>query len=102
MDFLGAGVTANSRSTNGYNPRLRQAYATYDNDNWHFHMLAGQSWSLITQFKVGITPREEHTPLTIDGQEAVGASTVRAAGKSDGSETGTRSPGSVCQLSPRR
>jgi hypothetical protein len=44
MDFLGAGVTANSRATNSYNPRLRQAYATYDNDDWHFHMLAGQSW----------------------------------------------------------
>jgi hypothetical protein len=78
MDFLGAGVTANSRSTDGYNPRLRQAYATYDNDNWHFHMLAGQSWSLITQFKVGITPREENTPLTIDGHEAVGFDRARS------------------------
>jgi hypothetical protein len=41
-------------------------------------MLAGQSWSLITQFKVGITPREENTPLTIDGHEAVGFDRARS------------------------
>jgi hypothetical protein len=77
MDFLGAGVTANSRSTNSYNPRLRQAYATYDNDYWHFHMLAGQSWSLVTPFKVGITPRQENTPITIDAEQAVGFDRTR-------------------------
>jgi hypothetical protein len=76
-DFLGAGVTANSRHSNAYNPRLRQAYASYDNDDWHFHLLAGQSWSLMTQFKEGIVPREENIPRTIDSQHVVGFSDAR-------------------------
>src|SRR5580704_8545393 len=33
MDFLGAGVTSNSRESNSYVPRIRHAYATYDNDD---------------------------------------------------------------------
>ena len=51
MDFLGAGVTANSRESNSYQPRIRQAFVTYDNDNTHFHLMAGQGWSLVTQTK---------------------------------------------------
>jgi hypothetical protein len=46
IDFLGAGVTANSRESNSYNPRILQAFVNYDNDDRHFHILAGQSWSL--------------------------------------------------------
>ena len=46
MDFLGAATTANSRESNSYTPRIRQAYFAYDNDNYHFHMSAGQDWSL--------------------------------------------------------
>src|ERR1700731_2532481 len=72
MDFLGAGVTANSRERNSYQPRIRQAFMTYDNDNYHFHVLAGQAWSLLTQNKVGITPLTENLPLMIDAQYAVG------------------------------
>jgi hypothetical protein len=43
MDFLGAATTANSRETNSYTPRIRQAFFEYDNDNWGFHLVAGQS-----------------------------------------------------------
>src|SRR5215467_2368510 len=32
MDFLGAGVTANSRESNSFSPRIRQAYFAYDDD----------------------------------------------------------------------
>ena len=42
-DFLGAAPTANSVESNSYNPRLRQAYGTYDNNAWGLHVLAGQS-----------------------------------------------------------
>ena len=37
MDFLGAAGTANSRESNSYTPRIRQAYFAYDDDNWHNH-----------------------------------------------------------------
>jgi hypothetical protein len=38
-DWLGAGVTANSRESNSYNLRMRQAWLFYDNDNYHFNVL---------------------------------------------------------------
>ncbi|HLN08320.1 MAG TPA: hypothetical protein VK281_05090 [Xanthobacteraceae bacterium] len=77
MDFLGAGVTANSRESNSYQPRIRQAFASYDNDDAHFHVMAGQGWSLLTQNRVGITPRMENIPLTIDAQYVVGFNWAR-------------------------
>jgi len=79
MDFLGAGVTTNSRESNSYQPRIRQAFLTYDNDDWHFHMMAGQGWSLLTQNRVGIAPNEENIPLTIDAQYVVGFNWARQA-----------------------
>jgi hypothetical protein len=77
MDFLGAGVTANSRESNSYNPRILQAFVNYDNDDRHFHILGGQSWSLLTQDRVGIIPRMENIPLTIDAQYVVGYNWAR-------------------------
>ena len=71
-DFLGAGVTANSRESNSYNLRMRQAFLEYDNDTYHFHVVGGQSWSLLTQNKVGMLPQTENTPLTIDAQYVAG------------------------------
>ncbi len=76
-DWLGAGVTANSRESNSYNLRIRQAYFEYDNDNWHSHFVAGQAWSLLTQNRVGMLPGTENTPLTIDAQYAVGFNWAR-------------------------
>jgi hypothetical protein len=73
----GAGVTANSRESNSYNLRIRQAFFSYDNDDWHFHFMAGQGWSLLTQDRVGITPRLENVPLTIDAQYVVGFNWAR-------------------------
>ena len=71
-DFLSAGVTSNSNESNSYTLRLREAYATYDNSRLGFHFLGGQSWSMATLFRVGITPRQENVPLTIDAQYVVG------------------------------
>jgi hypothetical protein len=76
-DFLGAGVTANSRESNSYNLRVRQAWLSYDNDNAHFHMMAGQGWSMLTQNRVGITPLYENVPLTIDAQYVAGFNWAR-------------------------
>lgn len=76
MDWLGAGVTANSRESNSYNLRVRQLFAEYDNDNYHFHVKFGQQWSLMTQERVGMLAAE-NTPLTIDAQYAVGFNWVR-------------------------
>jgi hypothetical protein len=76
MDFLGVGggppAASNYTETNAWPMRLRQAYLTYDNSGWGFHFLAGQAWSLLTQNQVGITPRKENIPLTIDANYVIG------------------------------
>jgi hypothetical protein len=72
MDFLGVGVTSNYNQSNSWAPRLRHGYLTYDNTDWGFHVLAGQSWSLLTQNTTGIVPRKENIPLTIDANYLAG------------------------------
>jgi hypothetical protein len=78
FDFLGggSGTSANSQESNSYTPRIRHLYATYDTKNG-WHLLAGQSWSLITMNKTGIVPRQENTPLTIDAQYVPGFTWTR-------------------------
>jgi hypothetical protein len=72
MDFFGVSVVSNYNQSNSWAARLRQGYFTYDNTEWGFHVLAGQAWSLLTQNQVGITPRKENIPLTIDHNYVVG------------------------------
>jgi hypothetical protein len=72
FDFLGVGNTSNYTETNDWIPRTRQLYLTYDNDDRGFHFLAGQTWSLLTPDKVGITPRKENIPITINANYVVG------------------------------
>ncbi len=76
-DFLGVGTTSNYNQSNSWAPRLRQAYGSYDDSDWGFHVLAGQSWSLLTQDQSGITPRKENIPLTIDASYVVGFNYTR-------------------------
>jgi hypothetical protein len=76
-DFLGAGTTSNFNQTNSWAPRLRHSYFTYDKNDWGFHFLAGQTWSLLTQHQVGIAPRKENIPLTIDANYIVGFNFAR-------------------------
>ena len=77
LDLNGAAGTANSNESNSYTPRLRQFYASYDNDVLGFHALAGQSWSLATLFKSGLTPHAEDVPYTIDAQYVPGFTWAR-------------------------
>jgi hypothetical protein len=77
MDFLGAAPTANSRESNSYQPRIRQAWFGYDNDAWGGHFSAGQMWSLMTQNRVGILNNRENVPLTIDAQYVAGFNWAR-------------------------
>ncbi len=77
LDLLGAAGTANSNESDSYTPRLRQAYFAYDNDALDLHALAGQSWSLATMFKQGVTPHQEDVPLTIDAQYVPGFTWAR-------------------------
>ena len=72
MDWLGVGETSNYTESNSWSPRLRQAYLTYDDTDRGFYILAGQAWSLLTPHKIGITPRQENDPLTIDYNQVVG------------------------------
>ena len=66
FDLNAAGLTANSNQVNGYQPRVRLAYAQYDNGNNGLHLLAGQNWTMATGNLVGITPRKESLPPVID------------------------------------
>lgn len=66
-DFLGVLASSNFNQTNSWGLRLRNGYFTYDNNATGFHFLGGQSWSMLTQNRTGITPRTEVLPITIDG-----------------------------------
>jgi outer membrane murein-binding lipoprotein Lpp len=77
-DFNSSGITSNSNQSNSYTPRLRQGYVTYRDNDLGYYVLAGQSWSLLTPFKSGLTPRSEATPLTIDGNNVAGWQGIRA------------------------
>lgn len=76
-DFLGAAGTANSNESNSYNLRMRVIYATLDMPDEGFHFLGGQNWSLLTMNKIGIAPRQENVPLTIEAQYVVGFNWAR-------------------------
>ncbi|MFI4979101.1 MAG: hypothetical protein ACHQIO_02015 [Nevskiales bacterium] len=78
-DFLSAGVTSNSNESNSYTLRVRQAYAKWINTKYDFYVLGGQSWSLATMYKSGLTPRQENVPLTIDAQYVPGFNWTRNA-----------------------
>ncbi len=80
MDFQSSGSSSNSRLSSSYTLRERQLYATYARKDWDFYILGGQSWSLLTMSKVGITPRLEQIPLTIDAQYVPGFVWTRNAG----------------------
>lgn len=76
-DFLGVGTTSNSVESNSYIPRIRHFYGTYDDERSGFHILAGQTWSLLTTNVRGIAVRNEQIPLTIDAQYVVGFNWTR-------------------------
>ncbi|MDE1150052.1 MAG: hypothetical protein PW843_26155 [Azospirillaceae bacterium] len=71
-DFLGVGTSSNSGQSNSYTPRLRQAFMTADWKDAGWHLLAGQSFSLVTPTKSGMGSRNEILPMGPDAQYAVG------------------------------
>ena len=79
FDFGGAAQTANYNQSNSFTPRVRHLYATVDRSDFGAHLLAGQTWSLITASAKGITPRQELIPLTIDGGYVPGFNYTRQA-----------------------
>jgi len=79
IDFLGAAPTANELQSNSFNPRQRQLWGQVETQNG-FSFLGGQSWSLITTNRTGITPRKEFIPDTIDSQYVVGFNFARLWG----------------------
>lgn len=72
MDFLGNSTTSNSGESNSYVMRIRHLYMTVDKLDYGLHFLAGQSWSMVTPFKTGLTTGTQFTPLTIDAQYVPG------------------------------
>jgi hypothetical protein len=79
-DFLSAGTSSNSNESNSYTLRLRQFWGNYDNTDLGLHILGGQTWSLATMYRSGLTPRQESVPLTIDAQYVVGFNWARQPG----------------------
>jgi hypothetical protein len=71
-DYLAIGTESNYLVTNDWAQRLRHVYSTYVNDNWGFHLLAGQNWSMMMPEEFGILPRKELIPLTINANYLVG------------------------------
>ena len=80
FDFLSAPVTGNSNEANGFSPRVRQLYAGVDANDYGVHVVAGQIFSLATMNSKGITPRNEVTPPSIDGQYIPGFVWARQPG----------------------
>jgi len=84
-DFLSAGNTSTSNSTNSYTLRLRQAWAQAKFNNG-VSFLAGQSFTLATENGMGISPDDDMgktndaRPKTIDASYNVGFNYARQWG----------------------
>jgi hypothetical protein len=76
MDFLGTGVTSNDNQSDSYVLRQRQIWGRIER-NSGFALTAGQTWSLVTETRKGLTPATENLPQTIDSQYHVGFSWER-------------------------
>jgi Tfp pilus assembly protein FimT len=78
-DFLSAGTTSNSNQSNSYTLRQRQVWAQAElHSGWT--LTGGQMWSLATEYRSGLTNRQEAIPMTIDSQYNVGFTWERQYG----------------------
>ncbi|KJC50475.1 hypothetical protein UP09_05600 [Bradyrhizobium sp. LTSP885] len=80
MDFNGGGTTSNYTQTDGWTPRIRQAFVNADYLDSGWHVLAGQAYSLVTTNTKGITPRNEDIPLVIENNDVAGFAYARQPG----------------------
>ncbi|MBV1830361.1 hypothetical protein HNW77_05835 [Komagataeibacter sp. AV436] len=71
-DFGASAETTNPYESNSYVPRLRQAYLTLDDSRANTHFLIGQAWTMLTPDRVGIVPRQESLPETIESSILAG------------------------------
>ncbi|HTH97146.1 MAG TPA: hypothetical protein VL574_06980 [Stellaceae bacterium] len=79
-DFMGAAPTSNSKQSNSYIPRLRQAWAGYERSDFGLHVFGGQMWSLATAEKKTLDPGSEAGPAVIDNSNVVGFTYARQPG----------------------
>jgi hypothetical protein len=79
-DFAGAALTANSNQTNSYTPRLRQAFASVNDKLNGLELTVGQTYTLATSYKMGLSPLNEELPPVIDGNNLPGFTYLRQAG----------------------
>jgi hypothetical protein len=77
IDFLNGSGGASNVQSNSYTPRLRQAFAQYDNSSWQAYVLAGQAWTLATPFKKGLDSLQTWQPPTLDNNYVVGYDYLR-------------------------
>ena len=77
MDFGAGAATTDAYESNSYAFRMRQAYLAYDNSKENFHFVAGQAWRMLTPGRVGIIPRQESLPETIESSMLVGQTWAR-------------------------
>jgi hypothetical protein len=78
-DFLGAGASSNSNESNSYVLRIRQFWGQVNTSGgWNFAF--GQMWSLLTTERMGMAPRSEWIPLTIEAQYVPGFNWARQFG----------------------
>jgi hypothetical protein len=69
-DFEGTGYGSSEVQSNGYSPRLRQAWARVETPGgWTF--AGGQMWSLVTTNTKGIANFKEFTTPTIDASQFI-------------------------------
>lgn len=76
-DFLSSGTTSNQNQSNSYTFRMREFYGDWVRTDWNAYALAGQTWSMATLYKQGLTPRAENIPLTIDASYVPGFTYAR-------------------------
>ena len=80
-DFLGtSGTTANTGATNSFSPRLRQAWAGYERSDLGLHVFGGQSFSLVTQETLGMSPGKEAAFGWVDSASHAGYVNIRQPG----------------------
>ncbi|MFT8597441.1 hypothetical protein [Acetobacter orientalis] len=77
MDFGAGAATTDAYESNSYAFRMRQLYLAYDNSDINFHFLAGQAWTMLTPGRIGIIPRQESLPETIESSMLAGQTWAR-------------------------
>ncbi len=80
-DFISAAPTANSVESNSYNLRIRHLYAQYNRSDLGLYTMAGQTWSLLTMYKKGLSgdAGDANSPLVPDAQYVPGFTWARQA-----------------------